>query len=415
MSFKKDSGPPPRPPAPKGGSRSSSSNSLKISFKSLEEEDEEDLTIFTGEFDKKLERDKVLKETGKSEVKIPKSSDRHSLSREGSDSKLSKSFDDSSINVAKLKQNLFEFSSGLKDKLAKKLEEFSSETNSSPESEVAIDDSKLLQIKQEIDNGLEVEVEQNVKVYSSEGKQEVKETGSPTKSENREIQIKKETEKQKSENVEKETTSTPSEKKTNDEDESIDIVEDFFPDEPHEDFSGMPTVTKGSQVRKRSKLKGVFKNRPTPSTSPATVSMSTLEKTTEDVDDESIFYDAEEKAKKESDMKNKSNVENKKVENQTPPKEQTHLTFQKFAGVLLFMFIYWIIPLPSYISGFILGMVLTSIGWVIYLFLTKPAKVKPPPERVPLDQLPPMFEPEMATIKTKDGLFKVYIYRLYIF
>lgn len=54
MSCKKES--PARPPPPKGlGKKVDSNPSIKFSYKSLEleEEDEEDLTIFTGELTKK--------------------------------------------------------------------------------------------------------------------------------------------------------------------------------------------------------------------------------------------------------------------------------------------------------------------------------------------------------------------------
>jgi hypothetical protein len=78
-----------------------------------------------------------------------------------------------------------------------------------------------------------------------------------------------------------------------------------------------------------------------------------------------------------------------------------------FAGISCLV-IYWILPLPAFVSGAVFGMMISSLGWKIYIWVTKPLPPKEKPEIVPLDQLPPFVLPNMKDATFADGVYKVF-------
>ena len=70
---------------------------------------------------------------------------------------------------------------------------------------------------------------------------------------------------------------------------------------------------------------------------------------------------------------------------------------------------YWKLPLPAYLSGVLFGVMISSLGWKIYYWITQPPRPKEKPEVVPLDKLPPFTLPNMKEAKFVDGVYKVNI------
>lgn len=68
---------------------------------------------------------------------------------------------------------------------------------------------------------------------------------------------------------------------------------------------------------------------------------------------------------------------------------------------------YWILPLPAYLSGVVFGVMISSLGWKIYIWITQPPRQRDKPEIVPLDKLPPFILPNMKEAKFVDGVYKV--------
>lgn len=68
---------------------------------------------------------------------------------------------------------------------------------------------------------------------------------------------------------------------------------------------------------------------------------------------------------------------------------------------------YWILPLPAYLSGVVFGVMMSSLGWKIYIWVTQPPRQRDKPEIVPLDKLPPFILPNMKEAKFVDGVYKV--------
>ena len=80
---------------------------------------------------------------------------------------------------------------------------------------------------------------------------------------------------------------------------------------------------------------------------------------------------------------------------------------QRFAVLTTVLFVYLVLPLPTYLSGVIMGAVLASVGWVFWVWITAPPTYKPPVVIADLDSLPPLQVPEMRDSRNEDGKFKV--------
>ena len=74
-----------------------------------------------------------------------------------------------------------------------------------------------------------------------------------------------------------------------------------------------------------------------------------------------------------------------------------------FVGLLAYV----VIPLPSYLSGLIAGIVLTSATVYMYDWWTRPATPKAIPQLPDFKTLPPLQVPEMKESKNMEGKFKV--------
>jgi len=425
---KRESVPPPRPPAPKGMTkRSSSSNSIKKSFKLLEEdeEDEENLTVLTGEFDKKLDKIKsesiLLKADPPRETTPVKSSN---FSSQGEVKSMalnprSKSFDDdkSAINVSRIKQNFVDISSGLKDKIAKKWEEMNSnEADELEKSEV--DPTYLTKLQQDVKNtDLKVKNVDNKVSFNNESKTVTDKTSAAENS-------------QETTPVKKKVP-PPSKLPPTPEDlenAAIAIIEEYYSIEPKEDFTGMPSLPQsnsyGEFPRQRSGLRKLISGKNAkPATAPASpVSMSKLMTKKEDME-EAAGVEEENKSSVSPDQ---SMGTNKSINNTTGSKKVTGvlvktakdtviLPVKRLTAGILIIFLYLILPLPSYISGMLMGIFIASLGWGAYVWITKPVPRKPTPERVPVSKLPPMVLPEMKDVVTEDGVFKVCILFCFFF
>ena len=461
MSFKKES--PARPPPPKGlGKKLNSSPSIKFSFKSLEleEEDEEDLTVFTGELTKKVEADKLKLETKSTESSIRKSlekkkdektepkidenilrkdsgetrkfiptqrsldSPRHTStsskveqppSRSSSDNKLqkysTKSGEEDGSVKSWFKQNVAEISSVVKDKAEKaikRIEEFSEnivkdEDNKAKELKVnAPESGKSSQFvssesgkpsnenKESLQHEVKHEIVQQLKATPVEKIKEVQ-VDTVTCSEN---------------------TKVPDTGNEEEDPDEFEIVDDFFTNEPAEDFTGIPSIEKTDAFVKQKWNKTSLKRRLVKGKAPTFISpvaMSELSKDSIDEVDDSTntFYDAKDETLKIVSL-SKPPTETSKLQIFTESIEK-HVHSKKLVVIIGFIFLYLIIPLPSYISGMIMGSFFVSLGWISYIFITKPPTIKDPPKRIPLKDLPPMIEPEIKDVSLDEGvtLYKV--------
>ncbi|XP_069123225.1 testis-expressed protein 2-like [Argopecten irradians] len=427
MSLKRDSAPPPRPPAPKSLTRrSASNNSIKKSFKLLEEdeEDEEDLTILTGEFDKKLDKNKAdvnASKGDKSKESTPvKTTTPQSESKTLGLNQRSRSLDDdkASSNVSRIKQNFVDISSGLKDKLVKKLEELSAEINSPVDAdsdqkpEDMVDQNNLI-LKQDVKR-LEIQV-------SDSGEEKlVIETA---KNGNSDELIKNEPDKKVL--VRSHRLPPTPEEMPADTDAEFHLVEDFYKTEANDVLSDPKVQSNELRHRNYSSSKKVIKTKsPKTSNSPTgtPVSMSKLMTKNDSVDNineqdidevqsaNTEFFDAS-----DMDMTSNNSLDSdihdttEKPKRKSPQVNMSDLTavpVRKLTAGSIFIFLYWILPLPSYLSGMLMGVFLATAGWAVYLWVNKPPAPKPPIERTPVSKLPPMVVPEMKDTVTEDGVYK---------
>ncbi|XP_033737107.1 testis-expressed protein 2-like [Pecten maximus] len=424
MSLKRDSVPPPRPPAPKSLTRrSASNNSIKKSFKLLEEdeEDEEDLTVLTGEFEKKLDKNKADVNASKGDKSKESTPVKTTSSTPQNESKTlglnqrSRSLDDdkTSSNVSRIKQNFVDISSGLKDKLAKKWEELSAEINSpvdadtDQKAEEMVDQNAILS-KHDVKR-LEIQV-------SDSGEEKlIIETA---KNSNSDEQIKDESDKKvlvRSRRL----PPTPEEMPADTSD--FQLVEDFYTTEPKDVLSDTTVQSNELRQRNNSSSKKIMKSKGSkasnsPTGTPVSMSKLMTKNHSEDIDQDievssiTEFFDAS-----DVDLTSNNSVKPDLQSGNEKPKlttghvnmsDLTAVPVRKLTAGSIFIFLYWILPLPSYLSGLLMGIFLASAGWAVYLWLNKPPTLEPPIERIPVSQLPPMVVPEMKDVVTEDGVYK---------
>ena len=186
--------------------------------------------------------------------------------------------------------------------------------------------------------------------------------------------------------------------------ENIMVFEEHFKEEPYEDFTGGLTLTTSTTVRSRSKLTPLKKKAPK---TLATVSMSGLMKTP----------DTEKNSCGVGSDSNKSEVSKTGSDGSTPLRSvsimrlvsQDGQTIQwpKLVALSACLFAYFILPMPSYLSGLITGCVLASLFWSVYNWLMQPPRVREMPVLTPIADLPPMEIPEMKEPTLEDGTYKV--------
>ncbi|BFZ17661.1 hypothetical protein BsWGS_20700 [Bradybaena similaris] len=85
--------------------------------------------------------------------------------------------------------------------------------------------------------------------------------------------------------------------------------------------------------------------------------------------------------------------------------EDRVLPYQKFVAIAVLLFAYLIVPLPSYISGFMMGTLLASLCWRLYMWLIEKPGLPGPVLLTPVDE--PLPVPEMkTTCEGEEFLYK---------
>lgn len=204
--------------------------------------------------------------------------------------------------------------------------------------------------------------------------------------------------------------------------DAIEIVDDFYGQEAFEDFNGsvnMPTPE--SSLRQRSSKQRLIKNKSS-SESPSTpMSMSSLlkknvsEESPESVEyDGNVFFDPNDDSSKSkssvqdsSEPSTDSNASSATTSEEIPTDPGSGVPIQRLGMYTLALFVYLILPLPSFVSGLMVGIALSCIGWTIYVWITKPPQPREPIKIEPLEDLPPMMVPEMKDLRPDDGKYKV--------
>lgn len=358
MSKKNSAVPPPRPPAPKVG------GGLSFSFKALEEEEDEELTSVTGKFDKQVHDEKERYSRERSLSKSPDS--RQSIEQNMENSPSIKS------------QNSFETLKDLKDKIRseiqKKKEDFF--TDSSPS------------IPKEKDNEIVIEKETNAALRSAQTNltHETLENSGEIEKSNNELEIE-------TDYFDSKSDGTIVDNSQVNEKDQLEITDEYF-NPTGEDFADLPGVV--PMVRQRKRFQNIRKIKPIVPPAP-------MSKLSQNLYDE---IDVTEESKLGPDQNEKKDVNNSKTLTEAVA---TLVPIKKFGIGVVFLLLYLIIPLPSYINGMIIGAVLSSGGWMLYIWIKEPTKPREPlPEDPPLDKLPPLPVPEMREPKLDDCCYKVY-------
>lgn len=378
--------PPPRPPAPKVGS-----GGISFSFKALEEEDEEELSLVTGKFDKQVHEEKerharVLER----ERSLSKSPD----IRYSAESTMSKS---PSIKS----QNSFEKLKDLKDKIQtgiqKKKDELftdSNVTSAVPGRDRDIDQSTVTIIKEKSSQLRQSPVKQ---IEHSSSLKTVHADNVTAESETFDSELLD----LDTEYFDSKSDDTDDIFVQNNEDDALEINDTYF-NPTSEDFSELPGVV--PIVRQRKRFQNFRKIKPI--VPPAPVSMSKLNEKFPETKPSGEVDTAPDSKK---DGNGRVPVDTEPVINING----TKIPVKKLIGVVVFLFLYMILPLPSYLSGMIAGGIIASGGWMLYLWVTEPPKLREPiPSDPPLDKLPPLPAPEIKEPKGEDGCFKVFFLKL---
>ena len=383
---KKSAVPPSRPPPPKSGG-------ISFSFKALEEEndEDEDLVTYTGQFDKQVSEEKekharflLEKEKALIVSKSPEIPHRPDVvGQKTSAMKTQKSLD-----------RLLDIKDKIQDTLVKKKEEFLSESfgsgssNSPKEMEnstvtepsLTSTDSELFMSLEEPGNE---NFEFNDQFYEPEESDVVK----------------------KPEELNEENPGTLEESlaDVNDE-EQLEISDEYF--NPNgEDFLELPGVQ--PMLRQRKRLQKFRKIKPIVPPSPVSLSKLSDKTTPEKIDVSSDKNNVKSDNKTEAEQKSNGN------EHKGPTISGVNIPVKKLAVICIVLFFYLIIPLPSYLSGLLAGLMLSSGGWMLYLWVTQEQQPRPPiPDDPPLEELPPLLAPEMRDPKGEDGCYKVIVYIL---
>ena len=379
----KRSAPPPRPPAPRSG------GGMSFSFKALEEGDDEDeeLTVLEGKFDKQvsIEKEKIAKEMDR-EREYSKSPTERSLS-----SNEEKPLTRSQNSFEKIK----DFTGKIQETITKKIEELS---DSPPKSEpIPIKAEK--ELNGEFGGSFEAGDTKSLELSNDT------DTNSLVDNETQYFELSTDSDKFKDPGL-------------NDADD-LNMVDEYYnPEENDENFSDLPGVV--PVVRQRKKFP-FMKSKPV--VPPTPISMSRLSKDLKEVDS------VENANGKIEGLVNKSNNNDDNVSKITKDlaiiaKEHVnrvvniggkHIPVWKILGALSLLFLYVMLPLPSYMNGMIMGLFLSSTGWSLYLWIKKPRMPREAIPDLPLDKLPPMPVPEMKEPKGEDGCYKVSCTQITVF
>uniref|UniRef100_A0A2C9K296 SMP-LTD domain-containing protein n=1 Tax=Biomphalaria glabrata TaxID=6526 RepID=A0A2C9K296_BIOGL len=445
--------PPPNPSALKGGISLSG-----FSFKKLEEDDiDEDLTAFTGNYKKSTEESqKSLKRSDKpsSSSSLPDSilkMERNS-SESNSTKPTQKSSDATSSPLRTAAKAKFDSSkelfSGLKgkitDKISRTIEEFSGDSSNSPspdkerfktfpipksnsfgvvEKEEAPVLHAALPVREGVSEGLTKKVALNLSQnHQSAGDDTDGEVALnkildavPDVSHSKEIQLVKDhplaeleddfedviEDADNNSHVKSKSAANDNFKDVRCDNLNIEVFEEYFTNEPAEDFTSFPGIQTSTHLKPHSKIGRLIKKEQKTS---AVATMSNLHYTPDeeiaDLGEHKVSTEETKKQNETDHLKSERVKDSSKVQESTSGMilrqislDITVVPYQKLATFMVVMFAYFIIPFPSYISGLLMGIFLASIGWAVFMWLKQP----PTPEEpyVP----PPFVEPPLPEMK----------------
>ena len=351
---------------------------MSFSFKALEEGDDEDeeLTVLDGKFDRQVsqEKEKHAREIDRerSVTKPPV----EKLQTVGEEKPLARS------------QNSFEkikdLTGKLQDTISKKIDELTdTPTKSEP-----IKISEHVQARKNFNGDVHRSSE---KADGKELDNVEEDTGRIGSSYNETHYFEVTDQSEKVEEVKSEDT------------DDLNLIDEYFIPESGEDFSDLPGVVPMVRQRKKFPFKKIK-----PVIPPAPISMSKLSKDLKE--DQVKTVKPDNKVEKNETVDNLANnvavIAKDKVNTVVNLAGRNIPVWKLVCGVCLLL-IYWIVPLPSYFNGLIAGLILSSAGWVLYLWVMQPPKPREVIPELPLDKLPPMPVPEMKEPKGEDGCYKV--------
>ncbi|CAH1795034.1 unnamed protein product [Owenia fusiformis] len=346
-------GTPPRPPAPKISSdkKSSSLSSMTIRFNAAAYED--DVDDFNTETPGLIE---IATAASESDDLIAKES------KGSSPEKEEKSFFDG------IKERITD--APLYSVITKKLEEISGDSSSSPEEEKTNSDQQK-------------DFETAVKAPPISKAQSV-DIDHPSIKGNIEKPLKK------TRALSFESSGHDSFSSFTDVEKSFEIVDDFF-----------ATDTKESTLHKRSYSGDHISKFKTPVRTEISMSSLTSQESMEETGE--VFYELDSGLKQDVPKPDIPKEIDVKKENTDLPQA---VPIQKAIGVVICLFVYYIVPFPTFLSGAIFGAFLVWCAWCIHAWLNQASTPKEKYELPDLRTLPPLQVPEMKHAKNNDGKFK---------
>ena len=159
-------------------------------------------------------------------------------------------------------------------------------------------------------------------------------------------------------------------------------------------------------------LSGLLSSKSDDSIHSHTTSSADISVATEKAESEQFYdIDSQDSINEESYLKSQSedNAKDKLVPSKTPLEEDQVLSAAKHkcVAVAIWAVLYLIIPLPSFMSGLVLGATVMYCVLQAYQWLSAPPKPKEPFILPDLDMLPPLVVPEMKESRNTDGKFQV--------
>lgn len=198
------------------------------------------------------------------------------------------------------------------------------------------------------------------------------------------------------------------------------VPEKNFTIEPAEDFTGLPVSYTNDRLEYSSRVKHVNKS------DNRAQSFASFTNKHDAADKRFVSSLGHESTKKLTDGESKKQFKEHNStdkiadEDKTTPVETSStntfvqqlsledrvLPYQKFVAIAVLLFAYLIVPLPSYISGFMMGTLLASLCWRLYMWLIEKPGLPEPVLLTPVDEPPPV--PEMkTTCEGEEYLYKV--------
>ena len=178
------------------------------------------------------------------------------------------------------------------------------------------------------------------------------------------------------------------------------LHEDHLSQEPFEDFAGNNDTNTTLRFRSKMKLQTETSVPVEPAAGPSTV------KTTVTVA-EGDNHQSTNRMPAGSDNNSKPEPAKSKPFKHLISLDLLGSHWQKGVALILFFFVFFILYMPPYICGLIMGCVLTSSCLAMYTWIMQPPPVKEAPTLTPLEDMPPMEIPEMDETNFADGVYKV--------